>query len=65
MENGMYNEMQDEEEIVSIKGSPYYERIQSNLQVSKDLDKYGLNSKREAMNFFLDMMPREIYMEDE
>jgi len=32
MDNGgTYNEMNDEEEVVSIKGSPYYERGQSNL----------------------------------
>ena len=36
-ENGQYDEMNDDED-VSIKGSPYYERSHSNLKVSKTLD---------------------------
>lgn len=43
----------------TIMGSPYYERDQTNLKVSSAYNKYGLNTKRETMNFLLDMMPRE------
>ena len=41
-------------------GSPYYDRNTPNLKVKEQMQKYGLKSKREVMDFFLEMMPREI-----
>ena len=52
---------EDDEEPPSTKGSPYYERDKANLKVSSMYDQYGVRSKRDTMNFLLEMMPREIY----
>jgi RAB protein geranylgeranyltransferase component A len=45
-------------------GSPYYDRNTPNLKVHEQMQKYGLKSKREVMDFFLEMMPREIIKGD-
>lgn len=44
-------------------GNPYYDRDYPNLQVDNQISsQYGLSTKREVMDFYLQQMPREKFI---
>ena len=55
---------EEEGERLSQKGSPYYERDKANLKVNPMYDQYGIHTKRDTMNFLMEMMPRDVFRAD-